>query len=161
HAVTTPAVHAVAGRLLAAGARPDEVGRRLWGTRPFGFLSLLGTALDRARLEPEAAAGRGLVWTFTTAADLADAGLDLDEVEAVIDVVRQAEQADVAVVLKGDVDGSYRVSTRSRGETDVGAACAALGGGGHRLAAGFTSRDDVDTTLARLRAALDIAPAPQ
>ncbi len=160
HAVTTPAVHAVAGRLLAAGARPDEVGRRLWGTRPFGFVQVLGAALGRASLEPDAAAGRGLVWTFTTTDDLTAAGIGLDEIEAVIEVVRQSEEADVAAVFKGDVDGTFRVSTRSRGATDVGSACAALGGGGHRLAAGFTSRDDVETTITKLRAALDAAPAP-
>ena len=84
----------------------------------------------------------------------------MDQIEALIEVVRQVDEADVAAVFKGDVDGSYRVSTRSRGGTDVGAACAALGGGGHRLAAGFTSRDDVETTIAKLRAALDAAPAP-
>jgi len=98
-------------------------------------------------------------WTWTTSSDLTAAGISLDEVEGVIDVVRSAREADVAVVLKQDADGSFRVSTRSRGGTDVGAACASLGGGGHRLAAGFTSHDDVDTTMDKLRAALDTAPA--
>ncbi|HET7312065.1 MAG TPA: bifunctional oligoribonuclease/PAP phosphatase NrnA [Mycobacteriales bacterium] len=160
HSVTTPAVHAVAGRLLAAGTRPDEVGRRLWGTRPFGFVQVLGAALSRATLEVEAAGGRGLVWTWTTSGDLDAAGIGIDEIEPIIEVVRQSEEADVAAVFKGDVDGTFRVSTRSRGLTDVGSACAALGGGGHRLAAGFTSRDDVETTIAKLRLALDDAPAP-
>src|SRR5206468_468849 len=99
---------------------------------------------SRASLEPDAAGGRGLVWTWTSADDLAGAGIGMDEIEAVIELVRRAQEADVACVLKGDVDGSFRVSTRSRGATDVGAACAALGGGGHRLAAGFTSHDDVE-----------------
>jgi len=159
HSVTTPAVHAVAGRLLAAGVRPDEVGRRLWGTRPFGFVQVLGAALSRATLEPDAAGGRGLVWTWTTPDDLAAAGIGIDEIEPIIELVRQAEEADVGAVFKGDVDGTFRVSTRSRGATDVGAACAALGGGGHRLAAGFTSHDDIDTTMTKLRAALAVAPA--
>lgn len=160
HSVTTPAVHAVAGRLLAAGARPDEIGRKLWGSRPFGFVQVLGAALSRVQLERDAADGRGVVWTWTTNDDVTAAGITVDDIEPVIDVVRQAEEADVAVVLKQDVDGSFRVSTRSRGATDVGAACAVLGGGGHRLAAGFTSRDDVDTTIARIRTALDGAPTP-
>jgi phosphoesterase RecJ-like protein len=160
HAVTTPDVHALAGRLLAAGVRPDEVARRLWSGQPFGYLQVLGAALSRVRLEPESAAGRGVVWTAVSAADVAAASLTLDDVEPLIDVVRQAEEADVAVVLKQDVDGSWRASTRSRGATDVGAACAALGGGGHRLAAGFTSYDDVVTTMDKLRAELDHAPAP-
>ena len=160
HPVTTPAVHAVAGRLLADGADPSAIARQLWGTRSFGFNTVLGAALSRLRLEEQAAAGRGWVWTWTTIEDLAAAGLALDEIEPVIDVVRATQEADVAAVFKQDADGSFRVSTRSRGGTDVGAVCAALGGGGHKLAAGFTSRDDVDTTAERLRAQLAVAPAP-
>jgi phosphoesterase RecJ-like protein len=155
HSVTTPAVHQVAARLLAAGVAPDAVARQLWGSRPFGFLRLLSAALERLQLEPSAAGGRGLVWTYTTRDDLVDAGIGLDEVDAVVDVVRQAREADVAVVCKQDLDGSFRVSTRSRGNSDVGAVCASLGGGGHRLAAGFTSREDVAATMRRLRVALD------
>ena len=158
HSVTTPAVHAVAGRLLAAGVRPDVVAQQLWGSRPFGFTRVLGAALSRLSLEPSAAGGRGLVWTWTTTSDLAAAGLGLDEIEPVIEAVRSVREADVAAVFKQDADGSFRVSTRSRGATDVGAACSALGGGGHRLAAGFTSYDDVETTARKLLAALEAAP---
>ena len=155
HSVTTPAVHDVAARLLDAGARPDVVAQHLWGTKPFAFQQLLGTALTRAVLETDAVAGRGLAWTVVDQDVLTSTGLTLDDVESVIDVVRSAREADVAVVLKEDVDGSFRVSTRSRGATDVGAACVSLGGGGHRLAAGFTSYDDFATTMDKLRAALD------
>ena len=160
HPVTTPAVHAVAARLLADGAQPAEITRRLWGTRSYAFNTVLGAALTRLQLEVESADGRGLVWTWTTTADLTDVGLAIDEIEPIIDVVRTTAEADVAAVFKQDADSSFRVSTRSRGGTDVGAACAALGGGGHKLAAGFTSHDDVTTTAERLRAALAVAPAP-
>jgi phosphoesterase RecJ-like protein len=160
HSVTTPAVHGVAARLIADGARPADVARQLWGSRSFGFKTLLGSALSRLTLESDAARGRGWVWTWTTSGDLDAAGLTLDEIEPVIDVVRATREADVAAVFKQDGDGSFRVSTRSRGGTDVGSACAALGGGGHKLAAGFTSYDDVATTAQRLRVELANAPAP-
>lgn len=155
HAVTTEAVHGVAARLLAAGVQPDVVARQLWGTKPFAFQHVLGAALGRAELDVGAVGGLGLVSTIVAQDELAHTGLTLDDVESVIDIIRSAQEADVAVVLKEDVDGSFRVSTRSRGGTDVGAACVALGGGGHRLAAGFTSWDDADTTMKKLRAALD------
>jgi phosphoesterase RecJ-like protein len=155
HSVTTPAAHALAARLLDAGARPDEVAERLWGSRPHAELQLFGAALSRIRLEPEAADGLGLTWTWTSADDLAELGLGLDATEAVIDLVRQSAESDLAMVCKQDVDLGYRVSMRSRGAVDVGAVCAALGGGGHRLAAGFTSYDDLDTTVSVVRAALD------
>jgi phosphoesterase RecJ-like protein len=155
HAVTTPAVHAVAARLIAAGAAPALIAGRLWGSEPFGLLQVLGAALSRIRLEAQALSGRGIVWTWTTTEDLRKAGVGVDEIEPVIDIVRVAREADVAVVLKQDADGSFRVSSRSRGATDVGAACAALGGGGHKLAAGFTSWDDPQTTMDKLRSALE------
>jgi phosphoesterase RecJ-like protein len=157
HSVTTPSVHALAGRLLEAGVRPDQVHRRIWGTQPFRYLGLLAAVLARAQLDADALGGRGLVWTAVTCDDLRTAELAVEDVDPVMDTLRQSAEADVAVVCKQDSDGSYRVSTRSRGESDVGAACAALGGGGHRLAAGFTSHVDVATTIASLRQRLESA----
>jgi phosphoesterase RecJ-like protein len=63
------------------------------------------------------------------------------------------------VVVKTDPeDGLLKVSTRSKGAVDVGAVCVALGGGGHRFAAGFTSDAPLAVTVDRLRAALADAP---
>jgi phosphoesterase RecJ-like protein len=65
--------------------------------------------------------------------------------------VRSTEEADVACVLKGQDDGSWSVSLRSRGVTDVARVAVALGGGGHRAAAGFTSADDREGTIRAVR----------
>ncbi|MGW5259394.1 DHH family phosphoesterase [Microbispora sp. NPDC004025] len=151
HSITTPAAHAMAGRLLATGLRPEEIARELWDRSPFAYLRVLGTALGRAALEPDAAGGLGLVWTYVSRADRAAEGLPYDEVEGVIDVVRRVDEAEVAVVLKEDDEGGWNVSTRSKGAVDVARACAALGGGGHPRAAGFSSALSVADTLAALR----------
>jgi len=158
YAAVTAATHEMAARLLATGLRHDLIARAVYDTAPFGYVQLLGAVCARARLESEAVGGLGLVWTSVTAEDRRAAGLPLTQVEGVIDAVRVAEEAEVAVVLKVDDDGTVKVSTRSKGAVDVGAVCTALGGGGHRFAAGFTSHDDVVTTLARLREALATAP---
>ncbi|HSV64593.1 MAG TPA: bifunctional oligoribonuclease/PAP phosphatase NrnA [Mycobacteriales bacterium] len=157
YAGTTAETHALAGRLLATGIRPDLISRELFDTHPFGWQAMLGEALGRVRLEPAAVGGLGLVWTWLGDADLAGRGLASDQAESVIDIVRTAREAEVAMVLK-ELDGARHVSVRSRGRVDVGAACVALGGGGHRFAAGFTSYDDRATVVARLRLALDDAP---
>jgi phosphoesterase RecJ-like protein len=158
YAATTPAVHELAARLLSTGIRHDLISRRIWDTASFGYVQLLGAACSRARLEPGAVGGLGLTWTVVPAGDLARHGLGLADVEGVIDVVRTAAEAEIAVVVKEDpVEGGLKVSTRSRGRVDVGAVCSGLGGGGHRFAAGYTSYDDQDTTLAALRDALDRA----
>jgi len=49
------------------------------------------------------------------------------------------------------------VSLRSRGETDVAAVAVDLGGGGHRLAAGFTGYGEAGEVLAAVRGRLDPA----
>jgi phosphoesterase RecJ-like protein len=120
---------------------------------------MLSAALARARLHADAVAGRGLVWTTVLQDDLRAAGLDLEDADVVMGTLRRTAEADVAVLVKEAEDGTFRVSTRSRGATDVGAACGALGGGGHRLAAGFTSRTDPDTTIETLRLLLDAQQA--
>jgi phosphoesterase RecJ-like protein len=159
YAVTTPAVHALAARLLDTGIRHDLISRAIYDTAPFDYVQLLGRTCATADLVPDAVGGLGLVWSVVSADDLKRSGLGLADVEGVIDVLRVAREAEVAVVLKGDpVDGGFKVSTRSKGAVDVGAVCTALGGGGHRFAAGFSSSDDHLTTLSRLRAALDVAP---
>ena len=159
HASTSPAAHELAARLLATGIRHDLIGRSIWDTQPFGSVRLLGEVCARAALEPAGAGGLGLVWTTVHPEDLLRHELGLADVEGVIDVLRTSAEAEVAVVAKADPeDGRLKVSTRSKGRIDVGAVCTALGGGGHRFAAGYTSEEDVDTTLAALRAALAAAP---
>ncbi|MEU6712643.1 bifunctional oligoribonuclease/PAP phosphatase NrnA [Nonomuraea sp. NPDC046802] len=145
HSSTTPAVHQMAARLVATGLRTDEIARELWDRSPFSYLKVLAEALERVMLED------GLVWTYVTRVDRAAYGLPYAEVEGIIDIVRRTDEAEVAVVLKEDDQGAWQVSTRSKGAVDVGAVCVALGGGGHHNAAGYTSHDSVEETMAAFR----------
>jgi phosphoesterase RecJ-like protein len=159
YAATTPAVHALAARLLETGIRHDEISRQIWDTAPFGYVKLLGLVCARAVLERDEVGGLGLVWTAIGIEDLDRYDLALSDVEGVIDVVRTAREAEVAAVVKTDPeDGLLKVSLRSKGAIDVGAVSTALGGGGHRFAAGFTSMVSLPDTMEQLRAALATAP---
>lgn len=115
------------------------------------YLRLLGVALQRMKLED------GLVWTYLTREDLGDHGVDIGETDDLIDVIRTAREAGVSAVIKQQRDGRFKVSLRSRGDHDVAAVAASFGGGGHRLAAGYTSKSDLDGTVAALRSALAVA----
>jgi len=145
---TTPAVHAVAARLLATGIDHAAIAREVWDTKPFGYVKLLGRLMDRATLE------NGLVWTFSTQEDFREYGVGMDDIEGAIDVLRTTSEADVAVICKQNSEGRYIVSMRSKGGADVGAIAVANGGGGHRYAAGFTGDADLASTIARVRAGL-------
>jgi phosphoesterase RecJ-like protein len=152
---TTPAVHELAGRLIATGIRPGEISRRIFDTRPFGAMKLAGEVLGRAVLDVTAADGRGMVWTYATQADLERWQQRPYVLDSLIDPVRSVAEADVAVVVKELVPGEWAVSLRSKGGVDVSRVAAALGGGGHRLAAGFTGHGTPDEVVATVRAHLD------
>ncbi|MEU7902013.1 bifunctional oligoribonuclease/PAP phosphatase NrnA [Actinoplanes sp. NPDC049118] len=136
--MTTPQVHEMAARLIATGLRPGEISRRIFDSRPFGAMKLFADVLSRAQLDPAAAAGHGMVWTYATLEDLERHDQRPYVLDALIDPVRCVAEVDVSIVVKQQSDGVWAVSMRSKGAVDVSAVAVALGGGGHRLAAGFT-----------------------
>ncbi|MEU7804320.1 bifunctional oligoribonuclease/PAP phosphatase NrnA [Micromonospora arborensis] len=154
---TTPAVHQLAARLLATGISPGDISRRVFDTRPFGAVRLFGEVLGRAQLDPAAAGGRGLVWTFATLDDLARHDQRPYVLEALIDSVRCTAEADVSCVLKQTTPGEWAVSMRSKGAVDVSRVAVTLGGGGHRFAAGFTGRGSAEQVVESIRGQLDAA----
>lgn len=136
--MTTPRVHEMAARLIATGLRPGEISRRVFDSRPFGAMKLSADVLSRAQLDPTAAAGHGMVWTYATLDDLARHGQRPYVLDALIDPVRCVAEVDVSMVVKQLAEREWAVSLRSKGAVDVSAVAVVLGGGGHRLAAGFT-----------------------
>lgn len=135
---TTPETLRIAATLLEAGAQPSEIGRHVYEETPFGYLKVSSAALSRAALDEE----RAVVTSVVTDEDLRQAGIGWGDIDGLIDTLRLAEEADVAALAKVHHDGRVKVSLRSRGATDVGSLAAKMGGGGHRLAAGFTAERD-------------------
>jgi phosphoesterase RecJ-like protein len=147
---TTPQVFEMARRLAEYDVPIERLSRTLFEEHRFAYLQLLGDALARAELVRE----QRFIWTAVTQEMLQRHGVQLDEVEGLIDILRRASEAEVTSVLKEEVDGTVRVSLRSLGGVDVCRIAEAHGGGGHRFAAGFTSALDLDTIVARIRAVL-------
>jgi phosphoesterase RecJ-like protein len=138
----TPRTHAAAAFLIQRGVTVDDVSQKLYESFPFSYLKMLGRALERARLEPE------FVVSHLTQTDLRELGVTMDDTDEVINTLRAIRDCDVALLLKEREDGKWKGSLRSKGSTDVGAVAQRLGGGGHRLAAGFETDLDLDETIA-------------
>lgn len=152
----SPATHRAAARLLEAGVDPEATARPLLDTHPFGWLGMLSEVLGAATLEPAAARGLGLVHATVSLAQAR--GLRGEDIDSVIDIVRTTSEAEVTAVLREDDTQHWRVSLRANSRIDVNQAAAACGGGGHRLAAGFTAQGPAESVLGMLRRALDQAP---
>ena len=153
--MTTPRVHEMAARLIATGIRPGEISRRIFDTRPFGAMKLFAEVLARAALDPTAAGGHGMVWTYATLEDLRRHGQRPYVMDALIDPVRTVAEADVAVLVKQIAEAEWAVSLRSKGAVDVSRVAIAMGGGGHRLAAGFTGHGTPGEVVVAVRDLLD------
>lgn len=151
----SPDVLRIAARLREEAFDHARLAQALYADGSVPYLHLLGRLLDRVRLDPKA----NLVWTYLLQADLEAGGVPINETDDLIDLVRTAREADVAAVFKEQVAGGFKVSLRSRGDTDVSAVAGRLGGGGHRLAAGYTSRATLEESVAQLVAAVAAAGA--
>jgi phosphoesterase RecJ-like protein len=150
YSATSPEVHEITAALLRSGVQPPVVGRHVYEESPFGYLHVAGVVLGRARLD----APNRLVWSVLTRADLIRERLKYEDADGLIDLIRIAEESDVACLLREIGDGKYKGSLRSRGRVDVSAIAGRFGGGGHHNAAGFIATGEPGAIIAAITDAL-------
>jgi bifunctional oligoribonuclease and PAP phosphatase NrnA len=142
----------LAARLVDVGVDNAAISRTLMDSHPFGWLPLLSRVLASAQLLPDAVGGRGLVYAVVGNQDWISSRPE--EVESIVDIVRTTQQAEVAAVLKEIAPQQWSVSMRAKADVDLAAVASRFGGGGHRLAAGYSTTGSIDDAVASLRAAL-------
>jgi bifunctional oligoribonuclease and PAP phosphatase NrnA len=134
---SSPETLRLAADLLSYGVQAPKIALEVFESAPFTYLKLLGRVLERATLFEE----QRFVYSWITRKDLKETGVGADETDLLIDAVRATRDADVAAIFKEQKDGDFRVSLRSKGPVSVGEIARAHHGGGHELAAGYTSPD--------------------
>lgn len=144
--------HRLAARLVELGLDNAAISRSLLDTHPFAWLTLLSRVLGSAQLLPDAVEGRGLVYAVVRYAEWLDARPE--EVESIVDIVRTTEQAEVAAVFKETEPQQWSVSMRAKAAVDLASVASTFGGGGHKLAAGYSTAGSIDDVVASLCAAL-------
>ncbi|MCK0177344.1 MULTISPECIES: bifunctional oligoribonuclease/PAP phosphatase NrnA [Mycobacteriaceae] len=147
----TARAHRLAARLVELGVDNASISRTLLDTHPFEWLPMLSRVLGSARLLPDAVHGLGLVYAVVSHDEWREARPE--EVESIVDIVRTTRQADVAAVFKEIAPQQWSVSMRAK-TIDLTAVAGAFGGGGHRLAAGYSATGRADDVVAALRRAL-------
>jgi phosphoesterase RecJ-like protein len=158
HPNATPRTLVVSAALVEAGAPLSDISRRLYRSKPDAQLRLFGRVLDRL----QTADGGRTVWSTLLDADLAATSTGPAHGEGIIDLLAQAEAAEVAILFK-EAGGATRISVRTKpGGVDATVLTGAFGGGGHARAAGATvplpveqARPVVLAEASRLVAAVD------
>lgn len=153
YANTTADTYRTAALLVEAGADNAAVNRAVYRTVPYRKIKLLGAVLNSVQLYCE---GRLGVATITQA-DLARAGATSEDVEGIIDYVRDIDTVELAVLVReSSLPNTGKISLRSKNYANVCSIGARMGGGGHRRAAGYTDHGEFSAICAR---AVDMARA--
>ena len=149
---TSAAAHRMAAELIEAGVSPHLVHRRLFENLPYQRLLLLTRALASVARYDD-----GAITTATlTCKDFDETGALETDSEGIVDHLRAVEGTAVAVLIRDQLcdgrRGWRKASLRATDHrVDVSRIARALGGGGHRQAAGFSTELAPDGIVATVR----------
>jgi bifunctional oligoribonuclease and PAP phosphatase NrnA len=149
-ATTTGALEA-AGALLAHGADIQRIAFQLFESKRFAAARLWGQVIADIELDH----ARGIVIAKISQEMLRESGVTVDEVEGIAEYLRGIQEAETVILLKETAEGDVKVSMRSA--VDVSVIASALGGGGHRQAAGCTVAGPLDVARQILISAYDLS----
>jgi phosphoesterase RecJ-like protein len=138
---TTARAHEMAAAVIRAGVDVHEVYRRLYERVPPGKLTLLARGLENLRRYED---GR-LTLSQLSRRDFEESDAPESFAEGVVDHLRALEDTAVAGLIReldtGTPDVVRKVSLRATDDrVDVSRIARAMGGGGHRRAAGFSTQ---------------------
>lgn len=139
---TTPRTLEIAQELMRRGASLTELIARTLETMAYTTLKLWTRALNDLSLE------RGVVWVSLTLDDYARAETDDDA--GLSGFLVRIKEAVVSVVFTEKPEGKVNISMRAKHGYDVAQVALALGGGGHKPAAGATVSGTLDEVRARV-----------
>jgi phosphoesterase RecJ-like protein len=129
---TTAETLRLAGRLVEAGASPDQLYKQLYENDTHARLQLIGLALGHAQTE----LGGRLIHTWLDQSDFAATGALPSDSEDIINMMLSVGGTEAAVILVEQAAGGFKISLRSRCQVDCSRVAELFGGGGHKKAAG-------------------------
>lgn len=136
----SPRTFDICRQALEAGVDPVLTARTVYDSNNVGGLKLFGSVLGAMQLDRT---GRIAVM-YVDHRMARDAGGSYEDTEGLINLPLTVKEVQAVVFFKQVEGNEYRVSMRSKGDTDIGAIAKELGGGGHKNAAGCTATGAID-----------------
>ena len=150
---TTPTVNeevfSVAQQLLGLGVNPNQVAQNFTQRRPLSSLRILEKVLSSLVLVKDAK----IAILCVSKKDMQATGASIPDIEGIVDYAKSLGTVEIALFAMELEDG-VRISLRSKG-IDISQVALTFGGGGHKVAAGFTLtqctlQTSIDTILERI-----------
>ncbi|MCI3919471.1 bifunctional oligoribonuclease/PAP phosphatase NrnA [Paenibacillus sp. TRM 82003] len=148
---TTPAVLAIAERMLRYGADGAALAEQLLEAMTFPQVMLLKEALATLSFSED----RRVAWITVSSDMLERIGAADEDSEGLVNLPRNVAGVEVGMLFKQKSPDTVKVSLRSGGLVDVSKLAQALGGGGHVRAAGCTINGTLDEAIRRLLEAVN------
>jgi bifunctional oligoribonuclease and PAP phosphatase NrnA len=139
----SPRTFDICRECLEAGVDPVLVARNVYDSNNMGRLKLFGAVLGAMQIDQT---GR-IAIVYVDHEMARAAGGTYEDTEGLVNLPLTVKEIEAVVFFKQEKGDEYRVSLRSKGDTDIGAVAEEFGGGGHKNAAGCT----VHGTIASLR----------
>ena len=147
---TDARTHLVAAELYAFGIDHVKICNAFYATFPLIRLKLEARAIDHLIMCED---GRVAI-SYITNADLKELGGKYEDTDTCVDRLRSIEGVEASCMLKETEEGTFKASLRGNTYADVYSAAKALGGGGHKMAAGCTLETDLETAIERVKTEL-------
>lgn len=135
HDSTTPEIMKLAALLMSKGARLSHIAHETYQKKDLPGLKIWGRALSRTMTNKQI----GATVSIITIEDLEECGATLDDLSGVVNMLNTLPNTKFALLLTEYKPGRIKGSLRSEPHkgVDVSKIAKKLGGGGHKLAAGF------------------------
>jgi phosphoesterase RecJ-like protein len=144
---TSMSAFSVGGDLIRSGGNYNLINNATLRNKSVDTLKLWGKVLSRLEKDERL----GLAHTYLTQADMHEYNVPDNESEGIANFLNNLDSINIALILKETADGKIKGSFRTtKNDIDVSAMAKALGGGGHKKAAGFTCDGTIESVLARI-----------
>lgn len=150
---TDPRAHRTAAKLIEAGADVSDISSRVFDRMSFPKGDLLRRVLERLQIGESAR----YAWSYVTEKDMIEADAMSEDVDGLVNFVRNLEGIEVGMLFRELEEGKVKVSMRSQGKVNAADVLKPLGGGGHAGAAGATMHFSLDEARKRVLGAVDEA----
>lgn len=135
----SPRTFEAAKRCVEAGADPQWIARTHYDSSSLARIRVFGAVLNAMVI----AGGGRVALLHITRNILSEFGATSDDLEGLINFPLTVKEIEAVALLKEVGDADWRVSMRSKGAVDIGAIAKQFGGGGHKNAAGCSTKGDL------------------
>lgn len=135
YSCTSRSTMEIAGRLMELGIDYPAIVDKTFYEKTFAQNQILGQALLNSRIYKE----ERCIGSVITQEEMKKYGVLPKHLDGIVNQLRVTKEIDVAIFLYEQEDGSYKVSTRCKGDdVDLSEIAVKYHGGGHKKAAGFS-----------------------